>query len=51
MKYMHRLTHHVEQKIANELPSKVAIIFYGWTLGGTKYLGLFASFPTLNKIG
>lgn len=50
-KYMAELVGIVEQKIQKLLPSKFAIIFDGWSVDTTHYVGVFASFPSRNELG
>ena len=45
MKIMKLLTETVERKIIGLLPSIFALVFDGWTMGQTHYLGVFATFP------
>ena len=46
MHYLPRLTHHVEKKIANELPDNFALVLDGWPTDSTHCLAIFASFET-----
>ena len=45
MKIMKLLTEAVKRKIIGLLPPVFALVFDGWTLGQTHYLGVFATFP------
>ena len=42
---MQRLNALVKMKIKNMLPSQFAIMFDGWSSGGTHFLAVFAVFP------
>lgn len=45
MQTMVLLTGAVEEKIKKLLPNMFALVFDGWTLGQSHYLGVFATFP------
>lgn len=45
---MHELTSHVERKISERLPEKLAIIFDGWDGGNNHYVSVFSTFPSTN---
>ena len=48
-KRMEEFTRRVERKIAEELPSHLAVILDGWTHHGTFYLPVFFSFESENE--
>lgn len=49
--YMRRLMESVESKIMDMLPERFAIVFDGWSGGGTHYVGFFATYPAENELG
>ncbi|KAG7341354.1 hypothetical protein IV203_023305 [Nitzschia inconspicua] len=50
MKYMCNLSEIVENKIAETLPLKFALVFYGWSSDdNTHYVALFATYPDPTK--
>ena len=51
MNYLSLLTEHVEQNVSELLPTKMALIFDGWSSNSTNYLGLFALFLSNNICG
>lgn len=51
MKYMKKLTVHVEHRLSNILPEKFALVFDGWSAGQTHFVGIFASFPDSSENG
>ena len=51
MKYVFKLTHHVEKKIAKVLPDRFSIMFDGWSSAGTYYVGIYATFPSVKSVG
>ncbi len=51
VKYMQLLTSCVEQKIESLLPSKIALVFDGWTSNSTHYIALHATFPSEFALG
>lgn len=51
MRYLPLLTELVENKIADLLPPKIALVFDGWTAGTTHYFAVFASFPSDSNLG
>ena len=47
MKYMHKLTKHVEAEIKKTLPDKFALVMDGWTATNSSYfVAIFAAFPS-----
>ena len=44
MKYLQLLTEHVETKMKNQLPSKLALVFDAWTVCSNHYLAVLVSF-------
>lgn len=51
MRYLSRLTKSVESKLSALLPSRIALIFDGWTAGSSHYLSVFASYTSTNSRG
>lgn len=51
MKYLHKLTLLVERKFSSMLPEQFALVYDGWSLHGTHYLCIFATYPSTNKYG
>lgn len=51
MRYLPKLTEHVEKKIGSLLPKKISLVFDGWTTGSTHYLAVFASYPAKTTNG
>lgn len=51
MKYIERLMRHVEKKVASLLPEKFAVVFDGWSHGGTYYVAIFATYPSEENTG
>jgi hypothetical protein len=49
MKMMRLLTEKVKQKISDLLSELFALVFDGWTLGQTRYLAVFATFPDVKS--
>ena len=49
MKYLGKMTRHVEHKIQNELSNKFALIFDGWSENQTHFIALYASYPSTNE--
>ena len=47
LKYMEKLTKQVEINIAKELPEKFSLIIDGWTCSSTHFVGLFASYSSV----
>ena len=45
IRYIQKLTEKTEEKIANMLPDKFAIVFDAWTHNTDHFLALFAAFP------
>lgn len=48
---MSLLTRRVEQKIADKLPERFAIIFDGWSCNQMHFVGVFATFPSTAECG
>lgn len=50
MKCMNLLTEHVEKKISDILPSKLALVFGGWSSNSTHYFSFSASFSSSSEL-
>ncbi len=50
-KYLEALSSSVEEKIAQILPDKFAIVFDGWSCGDTHYVAVYATFPYNTPVG
>ena len=50
-KYMGILTKEVEKKISHILPEKIALVIDGWTKASVHFVGVFATYPDLGKVG
>lgn len=50
-KYINKVTAIVETKISNMLPSRFALVFYGFSHVSTHYVAVFATYPENSKIG
>lgn len=51
MKYLQRLTEKVKTHISARLPSKLALVFDGWSASYTHYMALFATFSSATGNG
>ena len=51
MSYLQSLTQKVEQKLEDILPSKLALVFDGWTHGSFHFIAVFASYTYDNSQG
>lgn len=51
MRFFPRITEVAEEKIADRLPERFALVFDGWKMGSTHFLALFASFPADGDCG
>ena len=45
MKFLELVTRKKEERVANEIPNKFALVLDGWGKGSTHRVGIFASYP------